>query len=183
MPSAAPSAEERTQVLDTIRRFVDREVIPVASRYEHADEYPEPLVARMRELGLFGATIAPEYGGLGLDYSTYALVVEEICRGWMSLSGVLNTHLMFAYVLQRFGTQAQKERWLPAMARGEHRAALCLTEPHAGSDTQQIRTTARRDGDQYVVNGSKMFITNARTATIYSLLTKTDPTANRHTRA
>ena len=132
----------------------------------------------MKELGLFGATIAPEWGGLGLDYSTYSRIVEEICRGWMSLSGVLNTHLMFAYVLQRFGTAAQQERWLPAMARGEHRAALCLTEPHAGSDTQQIRTTARRDGDHYVVNGSKMFITNARTATIYSLLTKTDPKAN-----
>ena len=131
----------------------------------------------MKELGLFGATIAPEWGGLGLDYSTYERIVEEICRGWMSLSGVLNTHLMFAYVLQRFGTPAQQERWLPAMARGEHRAALCLTEPHAGSDTQQIRTTARRDGDDYVVNGSKMFITNARTATIYSLLAKTDPTA------
>jgi alkylation response protein AidB-like acyl-CoA dehydrogenase len=150
----------------------------VASRYEHDDEYPQPLVDRMKELGLFGATIAPEWGGLGLDVSTYARIVEEICRGWMSLSGVLNTHLMFAYVLQNFGTREQQERWLPAMARGEHRAALCLTEAHAGSDTQQIRTVAKREGDHYVVNGSKMFITNARTATIYSLVVKTDPTAN-----
>jgi alkylation response protein AidB-like acyl-CoA dehydrogenase len=171
-------AELTAELVETVRRFVEREVMPVASKYEHANEYPTPLVERMKELGLFGATIAPEWGGLGLDYSTYARIVEELCRGWMSLSGVLNTHLMFAYVLQRFGTPAQQERWLPAMARGEHRAALCLTEPHAGSDTQQIRTTARRDGDHYVVNGSKMFITNARTATIYSLLTKTDPTAN-----
>jgi alkylation response protein AidB-like acyl-CoA dehydrogenase len=171
-------AELTAELVETVRRFVEREVMPVASKYEHANEYPTHLVERMKELGLFGATIAPEWGGLGLDYSTYARIVEELCRGWMSLSGVLNTHLMFAYVLQRFGTATQQERWLPAMARGEHRAALCLTEPHAGSDTQQIRTTARRDGDHYVVNGSKMFITNARTATIYSLLTKTDPTAN-----
>ncbi len=171
-------ADVTGQILDTVRRFVDREVLPVASRYEHADEYPQPLVDRMKELGLFGATIAPEWGGLGLDVSTYARIVEEICRGWMSLSGVLNTHLMFAYVLQNFGTPEQQERWLPAMARGEHRAALCLTEAHAGSDTQQIRTTAKRDGDHYVVNGSKMFITNARTATIYSLVVKTDPSAD-----
>src|SRR5437667_292421 len=105
------------------------------------------------------------------------MIVEELCRGWMSLSGVLNTHLMFAYVLGAHGTREQKERYLPAMARGEHRAALCLTEPHAGSDTQRIRTTARRHGDHYLVNGSKMFITNARTATIYSLVVKTDPSA------
>jgi len=177
-PAPSEQSSLNDQIVDTVRRFVEREVMPVASKYEHANEYPHDLVERMKELGLFGATIAPEWGGLGLDYSTYSRIVEEICRGWMSLSGVLNTHLMFAYVLQRFGTAAQQERWLPAMARGEHRAALCLTEPHAGSDTQQIRTTARRDGDHYVVNGSKMFITNARTATIYSLLTKTDPKAN-----
>ncbi len=167
-----------TQILTTVRRFVEREVLPVASKYEHADEYPQPLVDRMKELGLFGATIPAEDGGLGLDYSTYAMIVEEICRGWMSLSGVLNTHLMFAFVLNSFGTPAQKDRWLPAMARGEHRAALCLTEPHAGSDTQQIKTVARRQGDHYVVNGTKMFITNAQTATLYSTVVKTDPTAD-----
>jgi len=166
------------QILDTVRRFVEREVMPVASRYEHANEYPQPLVDRMKELGLFGATIPTEYGGLGLDYSTYSMIVEELCRGWMSLSGVLNTHLMFAYVLSRHGTREQKARWLPPMARGEDRAALCLTEPHAGSDVQAIRTTAVRRGDHYVVNGSKMFITNARTATVYSLAAKTDPKAD-----
>ena len=179
---AGAAVEDRdavtAQVLDTVRRFVVREVIPVASKYEHADEYPQPLVDRMRELGLFGATIPAEYGGLGLDYTTYAMIVEELCRGWMSLSGVLNTHLMFAYVLQMHGTAEQKARYLPALARGEHRAALCLTEPHAGSDAQRIRTTAVRRGDHYVVNGSKMFITNARTATIYSLVAKTDPSAD-----
>ncbi len=176
-PATTPADLQR-EILDTVRRFVEREVLPVASRYEHADEYPQPLVDRMKELGLFGATIAPEWGGLGLDYSTYARIVEELCRGWMSLSGVLNTHLMFAYVLDRFGTDEQKRRWLPAMARGEERAALCLTEAHAGSDTQQIRTVARREGDHYVVNGAKMFITNARTATLFSLVCKTDPTVD-----
>jgi alkylation response protein AidB-like acyl-CoA dehydrogenase len=166
------------QIVDTVRRFVEREVVPVASTYEHDDVYPQPLVDRMKELGLFGATIPVEYGGLGLDYLTYALIVEELCRGWMSLSGVLNTHLMFAFVLHTHGTQGQKERYLPAMARGDHRAALCLTEPHAGSDAQRIRTTAVRRGDHYVVNGAKMFITNARTATLYSLVVKTDPQAD-----
>jgi alkylation response protein AidB-like acyl-CoA dehydrogenase len=166
------------EILATVRRFVERDVMPVASALEHADEYPTDLVERMKALGLFGATIPTEYGGLGLDYSTYSRIVEELCRGWMSLSGVLNTHLMFAFVLNAHGTPEQKRRWLPAMARGEHRAALCLTEAHAGSDTQRIRTTARRDGDSYVVNGAKMFITNARTATIYSLVVKTDPTAD-----
>src|SRR5438477_539908 len=179
---AGAAVEDRhaltTQVLGTVRRFVEREVMPVASKYEHADEYPQPLVDRMRELGLFGATIAGEHGGLGLDYTTYAMIVEELCRGWMSLSGVLNTHLMFAHVLAMHGTAEQKARYLPAMARGEHRAALCLTEPHAGSDAQRIRTTAVRRGDHYVVNGSKMFITNARTATVYSLVAKTDSSAD-----
>jgi len=170
--------ELRAQIVDTVRRFVEREVMPVASTYEHANEYPDPLVERMKELGLFGATIPVEYGGLGLDYTTYSMIVEELCRGWMSLSGVLNTHLMFAFVLNTHGTEEQKRRYLPAMARGEHRAALCLTEPHAGSDAQQIRTTGVRRGDHYVVNGSKMFITNARTATIYSLVVKTDPNAD-----
>jgi alkylation response protein AidB-like acyl-CoA dehydrogenase len=175
-------AQLREQMLETIRRFVDREVIPVASTYEHADEYPGPLVERMRELGLFGATIPVEYGGLGLDYSTYALIVEELCRGWMSLSGVLNTHLMFAFHVGTHGTEAQKQHWLPRLATGEERAGFCLTEAHAGSDTQNIRTVARRDGDHYVVNGSKMFITNARTATVFSLVAKTDPNAEpRHT--
>ncbi|MFN8543421.1 MAG: acyl-CoA dehydrogenase family protein [Candidatus Binatia bacterium] len=165
------------QILETVRRFVDREVVPVASTYEHADAYPQPLVERMRELGLFGATIPVEYGGLGLDYSTYARIVEEICRGWMSLSGVLNTHLMFAFHVAHHGTPEQKQQWLPRLATGEERAGFCLTEPHAGSDTQAIRTTARRVQDRYVVNGTKMFITNAQTATVFSLIAKTDPTA------
>jgi alkylation response protein AidB-like acyl-CoA dehydrogenase len=173
-----PRTPEQEQILETVRRFVDREVMPTASSFEHSDTYPTPLVERMKELGLFGATIPVEYGGMGLDVTTYALIVEELARGWMSLSGVLNTHMMLAFVLRNFGTDAQKERYLPAMARGEHRAALCLTEPHAGSDVQRIRSTAVRKGDHYVVNGSKMFITNAETATIFNTAVKTDPTAD-----
>ena len=170
--------EVREELLVTIRRFVEREVLPVASELEHRNEYPHALVARLKELGLFGATIPPEYGGLGLDVTTYAMVVEELCKGWMSLSGVLNTHLMLAYQIRTHGTPEQKQRYLPAMARGEHHGALCLTEPHAGSDVQRIRTTAKRTGDVYSINGSKMFITNARYGTLYAIAAKTDPTAD-----
>lgn len=173
----AVSAEIRQEIVSTVERFVEREVMPVASELEHQNEYPHQLVARMKELGLFGATIPEEYGGLGLDVRTYAMVVETLCRGWMSLSGVLNTHLMLAFMLRTHGSPELKERYLPGMARGEHRGALCLTEPHAGSDVQSIRTTARRNGDHYVLNGSKMFITNARTATLYAIAAKTDPQA------
>jgi alkylation response protein AidB-like acyl-CoA dehydrogenase len=171
-------SQVRSEIVSTVRRFVEREVLPVASELEHRDEYPQALVDRMKELGLFGATIPPDYGGLGLDVSTYALVVEEICRGWMSLSGVLNTHLMLAFMLRMHGTEEQKQRYLPDMAAGNHRGALCLTEPHAGSDVQRIRTTATRDGDDYVLNGSKMFITNARYGTLYAIVAKTDTGAD-----
>jgi alkylation response protein AidB-like acyl-CoA dehydrogenase len=174
VPTLTP---ERQTILDTVRRFVEKEVLPVASEYEHEDRYPTPLVERMKQLGLFGATIPEEYGGLGLDVTTYAMIVEELSYGWMSLSGILNTHVMLAQTLCRFGTESQRRRYLPGMARGEHRAALCLTEPHAGSDVQRIRTTAVRRGDHYVVNGTKMFITNAETATLFSLAAKTDPEA------
>lgn len=170
--------EVSAQIVETVRRFVEREVIPVAADYEHADRYPQPLVDRMKELGLFGAMVSAEYGGLELDCTTYSMIIEEIARGWMSLTGVLNTHLIVAYILGKHGTREQKERYLPAMARGEHRGAFLLTEPHAGSDAQNIKTTATRKGDGYVVNGSKMFITNARTATLYLIVTKTDPDAN-----
>jgi len=168
----------RDEIVSTVRRFVERDVIPVASELEHRNEYPHALVDQMKELGLFGATIPPEYGGLGLDVTTYAMVVEEICKGWMSLSGVLNTHLMLAFMLKTHGTDEQRRRYLPAMARGEHRGALCLTEPHAGSDVQRIRTTAVRRGDAYVLNGSKMFITNARYGTLYAIAAKTDKDAD-----
>lgn len=165
-------------IITGVRAFVAKEVMPVASELEHRNEYPTALVERMKELGLFGATIPEEFGGLGLSVSTYAMVVEELCRGWMSLSGILNTHLMIAYVIRNFGNDEQKQRFLPVMARGEKRAALGLTEAHAGSDAQRIRTVAVKKGDHYVVNGSKMWSTNARTGTMFGLVVKTDPSAD-----
>jgi alkylation response protein AidB-like acyl-CoA dehydrogenase len=169
-------AQDR-DIIDAVRSFVDRDVKPVANELEHKNEYPQALVDQMKELGLFGATIPEAFGGLGLSVSTYAKIVEEICRGWMSLSGILNTHLMVAFVIRTFGNDEQKGRFLPAMARGEKRAAFGLTEAHAGSDAQRIRTTAVRRGDFYVVNGTKMWSTNARTGTMFGLVVKTDPAA------
>jgi len=166
--------EEQQIIIETVRKFVQKEVMPVASKLEHADEYPQALVDRLRELGLFGATIPEEYGGMGLDMVTYSLVVEEICRGWMSLSGVLNTHLIMAYVVRSYGTEEQKRRWLPKMAAGEKRGGLALSEPDAGSDVQAMRTTATREGDVYLVNGVKMWLTNGRHGNTFLLLAKTD---------
>ncbi len=171
-----------TDLIQAVRAFVEKEVKPVANELEHRNEYPQALVDQMKVLGLFGATIPEEYGGLGLSVSTYARIVEQICLGWMSLSGILNTHLMVAYVIRSFGNEEQKQRFLPAMARGEKRAAFGLTEAHAGSDAQAIRTVARRHGDHYLVNGNKMWSTNARTGTMFGLVVKTNPDAMpRHT--
>ena len=160
-----------------VRRFVDEEVRPVAAALEHDDVYPHPLVDRMRALGLFGSLVPAEFGGLGLDVSTYARVIEELCRGWMSLAGVINSHTMAALTVLHHGTDAQRSRFLPRFASGEARGGLCLTEPHAGSDVQAIRTTARREGDHYVINGSKMFITNGREGNTFTLLAVTDARA------
>ena len=151
-----------SDLLTAVRRFVDGEVRPAAAALEHADAYPHALVARMRELGLFGALVPAAYGGLGLDVTTYARAIEEICRGWMSLAGVLNSHTMAALIVLHHGTEEQRRRWLPRFAAGEARGGLCLTEPHAGSDVQAIRTVARRSGDAYLLNGTKMFVTNGR---------------------
>src|SRR5918996_993036 len=160
-----------------VRDFVEGEVRPVAVELERADRYPHALVERMRELGLFGALVPREYGGLGLAVTTYARIIEELCRGWMSLAGVVNSHTMAALIVLHHGTEDQRRRFLGRFARGEARGGLCLTEPHAGSDVQAIRTTARRDGDRYVVNGSKMFITNGREGQAFALLAVTDPRA------
>ena len=170
--------EAQRGMIATIREFVRREVQPVAQDMEHADEYPFELVERMKELGLFGAVIPEEYGGLELDVASYALVIEEICRGWMSLSGILNSHLIMAYMVSTHGTPEQKERFLPLMATGEKRGGICITEPNAGSDVQAIETRATRDGDDYVVNGSKSLITNGRHGNTFALVTKTDPEAD-----
>ncbi len=174
---AAPT-DIQAELIETIRRFVEREVVPVAGDLDHRNEYPHHLVARMQELGLFGATIPVEYGGLGLDFTTYAMIIEELCVGWMSLSGILNTHLLLAYLIRTQGTDDQKTRYLAKMAKAEFRGALCLTEAHAGSDVQRIRTTAKRRGDAYLVNGSKMFVTNGREGNLYALVCKTDPQAD-----
>ena len=165
------------EIVEAVRRFVERDVMPLASDLEHQDEYPHALVAKMKELGLFGATIPVEHGGLGLSFSTYARVMEELSRGWMSLAGVINSHLIMAYVITHHGTDTQKKYFLPAMARGEKRGGLALTEPHAGSDVQSIRTTAERRGDNYMLSGSKMFITNARHGTMLAVAAKTNPKA------
>ncbi len=182
MSTVTELTDEQQEILRTIRDFVDRDVLPNVSRYDHADEFPEPLVQTMRELGLFGTTIPEEYGGLGLDLTTYALIVKELSRGWISLSGVVNTHFIASYMIKTFGTDEQKDRLLPPMARGEIRSAFSMTEPHAGSDVQAIRTRAVRDGDEYVINGQKMWVTNGLRAGIVMLLTVTDPSAQpRHT--
>jgi alkylation response protein AidB-like acyl-CoA dehydrogenase len=170
--------DEQREVVATVREFVEREVIPVANELEHADEFPEKIVEGMKELGLFGLTVPEEYGGAGLDLLTYALAGVELSRGWMSLSGILNTHFMAVYLLKKYGTDEQKQSWLPRMATGELRAALSMSEPGAGSDVQSIQCRAVRDGDHYVVNGQKMWVTNGRRAGLVVLLCKTDPEAD-----
>ena len=160
-----------------VREFVETEVRPVAAALEHADAYPHDLVARMRELGLFGALVPTAYGGLGLDVRTYARVIEELCRGWMSLAGVINSHTMAALIVLNHGTEPQRERFLPRFARGQARGGLALTEPHAGTDVQAIRTVATRRGDEYLITGTKLFITNGREGNTLALLALTDPKA------
>src|SRR5713226_6406124 len=157
-----------------VREFVDTEVRPVVAELEHADAYPHALVARMRELGLFGALVPVAYDGLGLDVTTYARVIEELCRGWMSLAGVINSHTMAALIVLQHGTEEQRRRFLPRFAAGEARGGLCLTEPHAGSDVQAIRTRAVRRGDEYLITGTKMFVTNGREGNTFALLAVTE---------
>jgi alkylation response protein AidB-like acyl-CoA dehydrogenase len=164
-------------IVETVRDFVENDVIPVADELEHKDEFPEKIVAQMKELGLFGLTVPEEFGGIGESLTTYALAVVELARGWMSLSGILNTHFMGCYLINKFGTDEQRNNFLPRLATGEIRAALAMSEPEAGSDVQAIRTKAIRDGDDYVVNGQKMWLTNGLRAGIVMTLVKTDPDA------
>ena len=169
-----PVAQE---IVSNVGVWVDREVKPVASEYEHADEYPEPLVAGMSEMGLFAIKVPEAYGGLDLSFECYAGVCIELARGWMSLAGVLNTHVLVGYAIDAYGTDDQKERFLTRMVQPEIRGALSITEPDAGSDAQAIKTQATRDGDDYVINGQKMWVTNGQRAGVYLVLTKTDPEA------
>jgi alkylation response protein AidB-like acyl-CoA dehydrogenase len=174
---AGASPEEEAQVLDTIDRWVEKEVRPIARRFDQADEYPFELVEQMKELGLFGATIGQEWGGLGLSASTYATVVARISRAWMAPTGIFNSHLIMAACVERNGTEEQKRRYLPRFATGELRGGIGLTEPDAGTDLQGIRTSARRSGDGYVIDGTKTWITNGVYGTCFAVLTKTDPGA------
>ena len=166
-----------TLILETIDRFIEREVKPQVRELEHDDIYPADLVETMKGLGLFGATIAPEYGGLGLSTTLYAKIVERIAAAWMSLTGIFNSHLIMAAAVQRFGTEAQRREFLPKFATGEMRGGLALTEPDCGTDLQAIRTTAVRERDHYVINGTKTWISNGIQGQIFALLVKTDPTA------
>lgn len=174
-----PASDERLErlILDAIDRFLDAEVRPQVRRLEEEDIYPERIVEQMKAMGLFGATISQEYGGLGLSTSMYARVIERISAVWMSVAGVINSHLIMASAVQRNGTPEQKRAYLPRFATGEMRGGVGLTEPNRGTDLQAIRTTAVRDGDHYVINGAKTWITNSAYGNTIALLVKTDPKA------
>src|SRR3712207_1829953 len=170
--------DEQKAITEMVRQFTDEQIIPNAEHFDHEDAYPEPIVEQLKELGLFGITIPEEYGGLGLDLTTYTMVVEELSRGWISISGVINTHFIGTYLLLKFGTEEQKQKYLPQMATGELRAAFSLSEPELGSDVQAIKTSAKRvDGDAYEINGQKMWVTNGLRSGIVFTLVKTDPEA------
>jgi len=177
MPNEPISAEDETQLLDAIDRWLERDVRDEVMALERADEYPREMVAQMRQLGLFGATIPAEYGGLGLPAGTYAKIVTRISEVWMSLTGIFNSHLIMSKAVERFGTDAQKERFLPRFASGEIRGGLALTEPNCGTDLQAIRTTARRQGDNFTINGTKTWISNGIEGGCFAVLVKTDPEA------
>ncbi|MFS8479445.1 MAG: acyl-CoA dehydrogenase family protein [Micromonosporaceae bacterium] len=170
------SSEERA-IVDTVRDFVDRDVRPAVRELEHTDTYPEHLIEQMKRMGVFGLVIPEPWGQVSVSASCFALVTEELSRGWMSLAGAMGGHSVVARLILDYGSAEQKDRYLPRMATGEIRATMALTEPGGGSDLQAMRTTARRDGDHYVVNGSKTWITNARRAQLVALLCKTDPAA------
>jgi alkylation response protein AidB-like acyl-CoA dehydrogenase len=167
--------DEQKAITDMVRQFADEQIIPNAEHYDHEDEFPEPIVEQMKELGLFGVTIPEEYGGMGLDLSTYAMIVEELSRGWISISGVVNTHFIGSYLLMKFGTEEQKDKYLPRMATGEIRAAFSLSEPEMGSDVAAIKATAKKGDDgKWEINGQKMWVTNGLRSTLVFVLVRTD---------
>ena len=168
---------EQREIVAMVRDFVEREIIPVEHDLEHDDIYPEDIVRKMKELGFFGFAISEQWGGAGLSYETYARVCEEIARGWMSITGVINTHFLVAYLVETYGTDEQKQRFLPKLASGEHHGGYSMSEPGCGSDVQAIRTRAIRDDGEYVINGTKMWATNGEHATVVATLVKTDPDA------
>ncbi len=168
----------QNEILKAVRSFVEDKIIPVATELEHADEYPTEIVEGLKELGIFGLMIPEEYGGLGESLLTYALAVEEIARGWMSVSGVINTHFIVAYMLMHHGTQAQKEKYLPRMATGEVRGSFSMSEPGLGSDVSAIKTKAVKEGDEYSITGQKMWLTNGGSSNLIAVLVRTDEGAD-----
>ena len=178
LAQTADLTDIQQEILSTVRSFVDKEIIPNAQELEHGDVYPQEIVDGLKELGIFGLTIPEEYGGLGESLLTYALVVEEIARGWMSVSGVINTHFIVAYMVMQHGTEEQKQKYLPRMATGEVRGAFSMSEPGLGSDVSAISTKAVKEGDEYVINGQKMWLTNGGSSTLIAVLTKTDEGAD-----
>ena len=176
MTTSTPE-EARTQIVNMVREFVRRDVEPVAAQLDRDDETPHELINTMKELGLFGITVPEKYGGMGLDYTTFAMIFEEISKGFMSLSGAIGTHHILTYVLTHYGTEEQKQRFLPKLASGQIRGGLALTEPEGGTDVANLKTTAHKDGEEYVINGTKMFITNGRYGDAFCLLARTDPDA------
>jgi alkylation response protein AidB-like acyl-CoA dehydrogenase len=172
---AEGTTDEQRAIIEMVRQFTDEQILPNAERYDHEDSYPEPIVEQMKELGLFGITVPEEYGGLGLDLTTYTMVVEELARGWISISGIVNTHFIGTYLLGKFGTEEQKQKYLPRMATGELRAAFSLSEPELGSDVQAIKTSARKvDDGRYEINGQKMWVTNGLMSGLVFTLVSTD---------
>jgi alkylation response protein AidB-like acyl-CoA dehydrogenase len=181
--AASPHTEmtdEQKAITEMVHQFADEQILPNAEHYDHEDSFPEPIVEQMKELGLFGVTIPEEYGGMGLDLTTYAMIVEELSRGWISISGVINTHFIGSYLLMKFGSQEQRQKYLPRMATGEIRAAFSLSEPELGSDVQAIKTSAKKaDDGTYEINGQKMWVTNGLRSDLVFVLVKTDPNAEK----
>jgi alkylation response protein AidB-like acyl-CoA dehydrogenase len=179
--SSFEQSDEQKAITEMVRQFVDEQIIPNAEHYDSKDEYPEPIVEQMKELGLFGITVPEEYGGLGLDLTTYCMVVEELSRGWISISGVINTHFIGTYLLMKYGSQEQRQKYLPRMATGEIRAAFSLSEPELGSDVQAIKTSARQvEGGAWEINGQKMWVTNGLMSDLVFVLVKTADVQPRH---
>jgi len=178
-PQLTDKTDEQKAITEMVRQFADEQILPNAEHFDHEDEFPEAIVEQMKELGLFGITIPEEYGGLGLDLTTYTMVVEELSRGWISISGIINTHFIGTYLLMKFGTDEQKQKYLPQMALGDLRAAFSLSEPELGSDVQAIKTAAKKvDDGAYEINGQKMWVTNGLRSGLVFTLVKTDPEAD-----
>jgi alkylation response protein AidB-like acyl-CoA dehydrogenase len=180
MAAVIEKTDEQQAICEMVRQFADEQILPNAEHYDHEDAFPEPIVEQMKELGLFGVTIPEEYGGMGLDLTTYAMIVEELSRGWISISGVVNTHFIGSYLLMKFGSEEQKQKYLPRMATGEIRAAFSLSEPELGSDVAAIKTTAKKQDDgSWEINGQKMWVTNGLRSDLVFVLVRTDPNAEK----